>query len=146
MSPFTGSDRECISSLAMATSPSCSFSWGEITSIVSPSLVTSEPASSTTTFGCSLLCPTLRLHNTPTSHANRTVLLHRTSPDIPSQPDHRPIIVQSHQGPTPTTRSQKGRSPTKSDPVIPKYIKRLCSKTGPASATLCRHFKFTSYL
>ena len=75
MSPFTGSDCECISSLTMSTSPYCSFSWGEITSIVSPSLTTSEPASSTTTFGRSLLCPNLRLCNTPTYHADRTLIL-----------------------------------------------------------------------
>ena len=75
MSPFMVYDCECISSLAMATSTSCSFSWGEITYIVSPNLATSEPASSTTTFGRSMLCPTLCLCNTPTSHATRTVLL-----------------------------------------------------------------------
>ena len=75
MSPFTGSYRECISSLAMSTSLSWSFSWGEIASINSPSLATSEPASSTTTFGHSLLCHTLRLRNTPTSHSDLTVLL-----------------------------------------------------------------------
>ena len=75
MSTFTGSERECISSLEIATSPSCSFAWGEIASIILPSLMTSEPASSTTTFGRSLLCPTLRLHSTPTSHTARTVLL-----------------------------------------------------------------------
>ena len=75
MSPFTGSDRESISFLAMATSPYCSFSWGEIASLVSPSLADSEPASSTTPFGRSLLCPTLRLCRTPTSHASRSVLI-----------------------------------------------------------------------
>ena len=75
MSPFTGSDRNCISSLVKATFPSCSFSWEGITYIISPSLATSELASSTTTFGCSLLCPTLRLRNTPTSRATCAVLL-----------------------------------------------------------------------
>ena len=75
MSPFTGSDRECIYSLKMATSSSCYFSWGEIASIVLPSLTDSEPASSTTTFGRSSLCPTLCLHHTPTSQAACSVLL-----------------------------------------------------------------------
>ena len=75
MLPFTVSDRECISSLAMATSPSCSFSWGEITYIVSPSIAASKPASFTTTFDRSLVFPNLCLRKTPTSHATRTVLL-----------------------------------------------------------------------
>ena len=46
MLPFMGLDRECISSLEMATSPSCSFSLGEIASIFLSSLADSEPASS----------------------------------------------------------------------------------------------------
>ena len=75
MSPFTGSSRDCISFLTMATRTSYSLSWGEIASIISPSLATSVPASSITTFGRSLLCPTIRLRNTPTSHSYRTILL-----------------------------------------------------------------------
>ena len=75
MLPFTVSDCECISYLSMATSPYCSFSWGEIDSIISPSLAASNPDSSTTTFGHSLLCPTFRLRHTPTYHAARSVLL-----------------------------------------------------------------------
>ena len=75
MSPFTGSDRKCISSLVMAISPFCSFSWGEIAFIVSPSLVSSKPSYSTTTLGHYLLCPTLCLRHTPTSHTSRSVLL-----------------------------------------------------------------------
>ena len=75
MSHLTGSDRECISTLVMATSPSFSFSLRDIDSIVLPRLAASEPASSATTSGCSLLCPTLRLRYTPTSHTARTVLL-----------------------------------------------------------------------
>ena len=68
MSPFTALDSKCISSLAMATSPSCYFPWGEIASLVS-NLAASELASSTTIFGRSSLCPTLCLRRTPTYHA-----------------------------------------------------------------------------
>ena len=75
MLPFTGSDRECISSLTMGTSPSWSFLWGKIASIVFPRLGASDPSSSTTTFGRYFLCPTLCLRHTPIYHSARTVLL-----------------------------------------------------------------------
>ena len=75
MSPFTGSYRECISSLAMVTSPSCYFSWGDISSIVLPVLVASDPASSITTVGRYLMCPTLCLSHTPTSQADFCVIV-----------------------------------------------------------------------
>ena len=75
MMTFTVSYCEFISSLKMSTSPSCSFSWGEIDSLVSPSLATAYPASSATTFCRYSLCPTLCLHHTPTSLSVRSVLL-----------------------------------------------------------------------
>ena len=75
MLPFMGLVRECISSLVMSNSYSFSFLLGDIASISSPSLATSNSDSSTTTFGRSFLFPTIHLWNTPTSHADRTVLL-----------------------------------------------------------------------
>ena len=59
----------------MATSPSCSFSWGEIDSVIFSILAASNLDSFTTTFGHSLLWPTFRLCHTPTYHAARSVLL-----------------------------------------------------------------------
>ena len=86
MPPFTGLDRECIYFFAMTTSPSWSFSWGDITSLVLPSLVDYELASSiyVTIFGRSLLCPTicLQYHAARSIHHPDTIL-----PDhCPAQP------------------------------------------------------------
>ena len=75
MSPFTWLDHECISSLAIATSPYWSFSWGDIALLVLPSLAAYKPASSTTPFGCSLLCPNICFRCTPTYQAYQYVLI-----------------------------------------------------------------------
>ena len=79
-------------------------------------------------------------------HTHVAFIPHHTSPNTPSKTDPCLILVQSHQGPTSTNRSQKGWSPTKLDPIIPKYTKRLCSNAGARLASLCRKLKFTSYL
>ena len=114
MSPFTLSDSKCISSLAMTTLPSWYFSWGDIYSLVSPSLVASTLASSTTFFGRSSLCPTICLLHTPTYHAACTVHHSKTL----SQNEPQPILVQSHQYPYPTKNDHK--LPV-SNPWIPSF-------------------------
>ena len=93
MSPFTVSDRECISSLKISTSPYYYFSWGGITLLVLTRLATLKLSYSTyTIFGNSSLCPTLRLCFTPTPHT--ACSLHH--PNTPSKPDPCPILTQHH--------------------------------------------------
>ena len=114
MSPFTELDSKCISSHAMATYPPWQLSWGDITLIVSHSLVDSKIAFYTTIFGRSLLLPTICLRCTPTSHLACTV--HHS--DTLSQNDLHPILIHRHQGPSPTTNDHK--CPV-SNPRIPSF-------------------------
>ena len=132
MLTFTVLDRECISYLAMATSPSWYFSWGDISSLVSPSLVASTLASSTTFFGRSSLCPTICLLHTPTYHAACTVHHSKTL----SQNEPQPILVQSHQYPYPTTNDHK--LPV-SNPWIPSFP---FTSSGPAPTRFLRRLHY----
>ena len=152
MSPFTGLESKCISFLVMTTSPYWYLSWGENDFLVSTSLGASKIASYTTLFGHSLLCCTVCLHHTPTSHEACTV--HHS--DTPSQNDPHPILIQNHQDPSPTMNDHKrpvsntwissfpstssGPSPTRFL-RWPHYVDTLSSPaifvTGRTLQTLC---------
>ena len=143
MSNFTVSDRECISSLVIATFPSCSFSWGEIALLVYPSLAASEISSSITHFGHSLLWPTLCLHRTPTYqwawYVHHPNTLYQTDPHL--------ILFHVHQGPSLTTKYHK--QPVSN--IIGSWHYRVhqsptCSNLGTELATLRPHYNFTWYL
>ena len=133
MLPLTGSDHECISSLTMTTLPSCPFYWGDIASLISTSLASSELSSSTNVLVCSSMCPTPRLRRTPASQAVRTVHHHATL----SQTDPHPILVHRHQFPSDDQRSSSYRatnSPlTTNDHKQPVYHSRIPSLPSTSS-------------
>ena len=136
MSPFTGLESKCISFLVMTTSPYLYLSWGENDFLFSISLGASKIASSTTLFGRSLLCPTLCLHRTPTSHVACTI--HHSN--TPPQNDPHLILIQSHQDPSPTMNDNK--RPV-SNPWISSFPSTL---SGPATTRFLRwpHYVDTS--
>ena len=138
MSPSTGLDHECISTLAIYTSPSSPFSWGEIALLVSPSLADSELVSSTKVLVRSLLHSTPCFHLTLTYQAARTV----HDPDTPSPTDSHSNLVHLHQWPYDNELSQTD-SLQFLDPVITKYMKLPCSNLGSALAALRHHFNLT---
>ena len=98
--------------------------------LVLPSLAASKLAPFTNSFDCSLLCPTLCLRQTPTSHADCN--LHHS--DTPFQNDSHPILVQIHQRPSPTTNDHKlmvsnprisSFPSTSSGPAPTRFLRRL---------------------
>ena len=98
--------------------------------VIFHSLAASNIDSSTSLFRRSLLCPDLCLHHTPSSHVVSNV--HHS--DTPYQNYPQPILIQSHQDPSPTTNDHKqlvynpettSFPSTSSGPSPTRFLRRL---------------------